>query len=205
MLVGTHTITYTATDASNNTAICSWTIAVQDAQIPDIECPAGIQYLETNNGNCSHTLSGTLLDPSVVENCAVASLTNNFNNASSLDGAVFPQTATPTIVTWKVTDNHGNSATCSFAVIVVDNDAPTVAFCPSDIVVDNDTDECDAVVTYSTPTFNDNCGGLNKPGTLVLGLASGSTYPVGHNSGTILVLRCFGQRPCRVLLQRDGE
>ncbi|MCB0573513.1 MAG: HYR domain-containing protein, partial [Saprospiraceae bacterium] len=71
MLVGTHTITYVATDPSGNTALCSWTITVNDAQLPDIECPAGIQYLETNNGNCSHTVSGTLLDPSVVENCAV--------------------------------------------------------------------------------------------------------------------------------------
>jgi hypothetical protein len=50
---------------------------------------------------------------------------------------------------------------------------------PPNIVVDNDTDECDAVVTYSTPTFNDNCGGLNKPGSLVLGLPSGSEFPLG--------------------------
>ncbi|MCB0544460.1 MAG: HYR domain-containing protein, partial [Saprospiraceae bacterium] len=179
MLVGTHTITYVATDPSGNTALCSWTITVNDAQLPDIECPAGIQYLETNNGNCSHTVSGTLLDPSVVENCAVSSLTNNYNNGNSLNAAVFPQTAVPAIVTWMVSDNHGNTATCSFAVIVMDNDAPVVASCPSDIIQSNDAGECSAIVNYATPTFNDNCGGAAQPGSLVQGLASGSTFPPG--------------------------
>jgi hypothetical protein len=37
--VGITTVTYTATDAAGNVMLCSFTVTVQDTEIPDIDCP----------------------------------------------------------------------------------------------------------------------------------------------------------------------
>ncbi|MCB0542809.1 MAG: HYR domain-containing protein, partial [Saprospiraceae bacterium] len=93
--VGEHTIKYIADDDNGNTTSCVFKIKVRDMQLPDIECPSGIQYLETNNGQCSHTLSGTYLNASVVENCGLDYVRNDYTNASTLNGAVFPAGSYP--------------------------------------------------------------------------------------------------------------
>jgi len=46
----------------------------------------------------------------------VANVINNFNSSSTLDGASLPEGTTT--ITWTVTDNAGNTATCSFDLIV---------------------------------------------------------------------------------------
>ncbi len=64
-----------------------------------------------------YTVSGTEFDlTETSDNCAVDSITNDFNNASSLAGAVLP-VGTTTVV-WTVTDKAGNSATCSCDIAV---------------------------------------------------------------------------------------
>ncbi|MBK7939750.1 MAG: HYR domain-containing protein [Lewinellaceae bacterium] len=177
--IGLHHIKYTADDDYGNKSYCEFDIKVRDMQLPDIECPSGIQYLETNNGNCSHTLTGTYLNASVVENCGLDYVRNDYTNSGTLNGAVFPVGSWPIVVTWKAEDWSGNTATCSFAIIVVDNDEPTVASCPSDKTVSNDYGDCGAEVTYALPRFNDNCGGAYQPGTLIQGGASGDFFNVG--------------------------
>ena len=57
---------------------------------------------------------------------------------------------------WTVTDNSGNSSTCSFNIIVVDNQAPVLS-CPDAIIVNSDSDKCGSVVTFNTPIASDNC------------------------------------------------
>ena len=55
-------------------------------------------------------------------------------------------------VVWTVTDIHGNSATCTQLVIVVDNEAPTIT-CPADITVSSGS-FCgvgSAIVTFPMP------------------------------------------------------
>ncbi|MBK8194567.1 MAG: HYR domain-containing protein [Lewinellaceae bacterium] len=177
--IGMHTIKYVADDDNGNTTTCEFKVTVRDMQLPDIECPSGIQYLETNNGNCSHTLTGTYLNASVVENCGLDYVRNDYTNSPTLNGAVFPVGPWPIVVTWKAEDWSGNTATCTFAVIVVDNDAPTVASCPQDKTVSNDYGDCGAEVSYALPRFNDNCGGAYQPGTLIQGGSSGDFFNVG--------------------------
>jgi hypothetical protein len=177
--VGLHTIRYVADDDYGNTAVCEFTIRVRDMQVPDIECPSGIQYLETNNGKCSHTLTGTYLNATATENCALDYLRNDYNGTGTLNGAEFPVGTLPIVVKWTAEDVHGNSATCTFAIIVVDDDEPTVASCPGDKTVRNDDGECGANVWYALPRFNDNCGGAYQPGTLIQGGAPGDFFNVG--------------------------
>ncbi len=56
---------------------------------------------------------------------------------------------------------------------------PTIAFCPDNMLVNVDPGNCNAVVNYSLPIFNDNCDGPGLAGTLAAGLPSGSVFPVG--------------------------
>jgi len=65
----------------------------------------------------NYTVSGTEFDPTATnDNCGVANVINGFNSTSTLAGATLPEGTTP--ITWTVTDNAGNTATCSFDVIV---------------------------------------------------------------------------------------
>jgi hypothetical protein len=65
---------------------------------------------------------------------------------------------------------------CGFTVTVTDITRPTIT-CPADIVVDNKTGSCDAIVTYSYPAYSDNCFGATM--TRLSGFSSGATFPVG--------------------------
>jgi gliding motility-associated-like protein len=96
--VGTTVVEWTATDACGNTASCQMTVTVNDTEAPVIECPADIS-------TCS--LPVNLGTPVVSDNCGIESVTNNA-----------PQSFTSgtTIITWTVTDIHGNIATCDQTV-----------------------------------------------------------------------------------------
>jgi gliding motility-associated-like protein len=61
------------------------------------------------------------------------------------------------MVTWTVTDLHGNSDTCQEEVIITDNELPVIT-CPADITVNNDTGKCTAAVTIGASQATDNCG-----------------------------------------------
>ena len=54
-----------------------------------------------------------------------------------------------------VTDMSGNTAMCSFLVMVQDNERPTIT-CPEDIVMTTDPGTCSATVLYSV-NASDNC------------------------------------------------
>ena len=121
-------------------------------------------------------MEGSALDAIGSDNCAVASLKNDFNNDYTLHDAVFPIGNTD--VEWTVKDAAGNTRKCAYTVVVLDDDDPTVQECPSNITKNNDTDLCSAAVTYEV-LFKDNCDGNNRVGELIEGLPSGASFPVG--------------------------
>ncbi|MEK7226623.1 MAG: HYR domain-containing protein, partial [Bacteroidota bacterium] len=83
-------------------------------------------------------------------------------------------------VTYTVTDDGGNSASCTFNVTVLDTQAPTVN-CPAPITVTTPVGSCTAIVNY-TVTASDNCPGAVAQ--LVSGPASGSAFPIGTTTVT---------------------
>ncbi|MCO6492278.1 MAG: HYR domain-containing protein, partial [Phaeodactylibacter sp.] len=179
------TVTYEATDADGNSVTCSFVVAVEDMQLPDLSCPVSFITFDTNNGNCSYTVQSGMLDPDASDNCSVTGLTHNYAAAPSsttLDGASFPEGMTT--VVWTAVDAAGNSISCTMDIMVEDDDTPLVADCPADINTGNDAGECGAIVNYDAPVFNDNCGGTNHSGTLVEGLPSGTLFPVGTTTVT---------------------
>jgi len=189
--VGTTTVTYTATDeAGNESAICSFTVTVDDNEDPVISgCPANITQ-NNDAGECSAVVTWT--EPTASDNCTdPGDLTWN---KSHNPGSTFP--VGTTTVTYTATDEAGNeSAVCSFTVTVDDNEAPTVANCPSDINTNTDAGICSAVVNYSMPTFNDNCDGVGLTGTLVSGLDSGQPFPIGTTTVTYNYTDAAGNNP----------
>jgi hypothetical protein len=79
---------------------------------------------------------------------------NNITGTSTLQGAVF--TLGTTNVVWTITDGSGNTASCSYNVVVVDSQNPTIT-CPANVVVSTNSG-CNATdVNIGTPTVSDNC------------------------------------------------
>ena len=183
--LGSTTVTWTITDNSSNTATCSFDVVVSDNEDPTITC-VGNQSKDSDAGTCDYTVVGSEFDPtSTDDNCGIASVVNDFNGGATLAGAVFPLGSTT--VTWTITDNSSNTATCSFGVVVSDNEDPTIT-CVGNQVKDSDAGTCTYTVVGSEfdPTAtDDNCGissvtnDFNGGATL-----AGAVFPLGSTTVT---------------------
>jgi len=172
--IGVTTETFEVTDASGNTASCSFTITVNDTEQPVIECPEDIE-VSNDAGACSAIVNYSL--PTANDNCDGSIAPVLVDGLSS--GSAFPVGITN--VTYEATDLAGNVSSCTFTVEVLDNELPDIT-CPADIVVDAVSGDCDAAVNYADPSFSDNCPGATLQ--LIDGLPSGSDFPVGTTTIT---------------------
>lgn len=134
-------------------------LAAKNVQIDNVDptlfCVTN-QVKNTNPGQCDYTVAGTEFDlQSHSDDCAVASVVNDFNGGSTLNGAKIP-VGTTTII-WTVTDNAGNNNSCSFDVTVTDNEIPTVT-CPGN-QTENYTASCNFILPDYTglSVVSDNC------------------------------------------------
>ena len=158
---------------------CSFTVTVNDTELPTITCNAPV-VVNNDLGVCGAVVT---YSNSSTDNCPGQIITQTAGLAS---GSVFPiGTTTNTFV---VTDASGNTATCSFTVTVNDTELPTIT-CNAPVVVNNDLGVCGAVVTYSNSS-TDNCPG--QVITQTAGLASGSVFPVGTTTNTFVVTDASG-------------
>lgn len=172
--VGTTTETYTVTDASGNAVSCSFTVTVEDNEDPTIVCGSDIT-IPADLGICGAVVNYQI--PTATDNCTsglVPVLTSGLNS-----GDLFP--VGTNIVTFEVTDAAGNSAQCDITITVLDEESPTIT-CPGDIEIDAISGDCEAIVNYADPMFDDNCPGTTI--SLVSGLASGENFPVGISTVT---------------------
>uniref|UniRef100_UPI001F58315C HYR domain-containing protein n=1 Tax=Aestuariivivens marinum TaxID=2913555 RepID=UPI001F58315C len=172
--VGTTTVTWTVTDGSGNTATCEQIVTVTDNENPTITCAVPVVSYDTDPDVCTFTVVDTSLNPtSAGDNCGVASVLNDFNNSSTLNGATFPLGTTS--VTWTITDGSGNTATCEQIVTVTDNQNPTIT-CPADVSVNADAGLCTASgVNLGTPVTDDNCSVASVTNDAVEPFALGDT------------------------------
>lgn len=169
--VGTHIVEWTVTDVTGLSAICQMKVRVKDAQLPSISCPGNLS-LNTEPNQCTKTVS--FASPSFSDNCAGAKLVQTGGLSS---GSAFPKGMN--LVSWKVTDASGNTAGCQTSVEITDAQPPSIS-CPANLVRNTDLGQCGATVSYSVPTFSDNCAGafVEREG----GGASGSFFPKGTNT-----------------------
>src|SRR5690606_36935589 len=161
---------------------CNTTVTVQDVTAPTISCVSSPQNRNADTGFCTYTAQGAEFDPvSVNDNCGIASVTNDYDNTSSLAGSSFP--VGNTVVVWTVTDLCGLTATCPYTVTVVDNQNPTITCAVPANPYNTDPGVCTYTVTDNSlnPTATgDNCSvasvvnSFNGTNTL-----NGAVFPLG--------------------------
>ncbi len=162
--VGTTNVTCSSTDTHGNTGSASFNVTVQDTTPPTISgVPAGFSVEATGpSGAVAAYTSPTasdLVDGSDPVNCAPAS------------GSTFPVGTTN--VNCTSADAHGNTATASFQISVVDTTAPTITV-PANVTADA-TGPSGASVTYAV-SATDLVDGTDP---VACAPASGSTFPLG--------------------------
>ena len=189
--VGVTTVTYVVEDAAGNTNTCNFLVTISDDENPTITCPANVAQ-NIDPGNCSAVVN-SIAPVATNDNCGVtlqtwtlagatvgASPGVGINNAS---GQTF--NVGTTTVTYVIEDAAGNSATCSFDVVITDNENPTIT-CPANVVQNNDAGFCSAVVNGIAPVATgDNCGVVIQTWSMA-GATVGNSPAVGINdiSGT---------------------
>ena len=135
--VGTYNIV--VTDANGCTDSASGMVNQVDPENPTITCPATAN-ISMDAGVC--TSSASIGVPDTDDNCGVA--TTVVDNPG-------PYSLGTTTVTWTVTDDNGNTATCSQDVVVTDDENPTIVGCPSDINITPASSDCSPEVTWDIP------------------------------------------------------
>ncbi|MFD0976413.1 HYR domain-containing protein, partial [Salinimicrobium gaetbulicola] len=191
---GTTTVTWQISDGLNILASDDQIVEVVDNEDPNITCLTE-KTRNTNTDTCTYVVTGTEFDPAgYSDNCPGATITNNFNNSTSLAGTVFPKGTTT--VRWTITDATGiNSVSCSFDVVVTDNEIPEIS-CINEQNRVTDAGECTytAVGTEFDPaTFGDNCPGatitndFNNSNSL-----AGAVFPEGTTTVTWTVIDATG-------------
>jgi len=176
---GTTVVVWKATDTATptaNTSTCSFTVTVNDAQLPSITCPSNI-VKANDTGQCSAVVTYTA--PTASDNCAGVT-TALHSAANTASGSVFPKGQTT--VAWRATDAAGLTKTCTFRITVNDSENPAIT-CPTVAPTTTTANSCaSAPLTYATPTATDNCTGVTV--LRISGPASGSNFPAGTTNVT---------------------
>jgi hypothetical protein len=168
--VGTTTVTWTVTDGSGNINTCTQTVTVIDNELPTISCVADIT-VNTVPGNCGRIVNYAA--PTYVDNCLVAVMVQS-DNSGLTSGSWFP--VGTTVQEYTMTDQAGNSVTCSFTVTVIDNQAPIITNCPTSMMAYSSDENCNAVAFWGVPVATDNCpSGL----TMTSNYAPGAEFALG--------------------------
>ncbi|MDT0646054.1 HYR domain-containing protein [Zunongwangia sp. F260] len=144
--VGDTDVTYRVTDASGNTAECTFTVTVTENvdEIPPVftNCPSEDITITTATGQCD--VAAPFPMPEATDNSGEVSVELSSDLGFEDRFPIGEHT-----VTYTATDEEGNSTVCSFRVIVTE-DVPPQVFCP-----DPKTETFDPEVGYTVPDYRD--------------------------------------------------
>ncbi|GEM_PF-2310446 len=189
---GVHTLIYEATDASGNTATCSFTVTVVDNQFPFIpNMPADLTVF-TTAGDCGAVVNWA--SPSFpIDNCGIDAFGPTGGNSGDFFGVGVHS------IKYVAVDINGNVTVETLVITVQDNLPPTIN-CPTSVSVTVDgssIDDPSGILTGSQPIDCDNiqldlaaltaadaCGVFTFVQTA--GLPSGSTFPIGATTMSYL-------------------
>lgn len=198
---GITTVTWTAADASGNTATCFYTVTVSDATAPVISScgGSGIVSVNTNPGNCSYTVNGISWNPTATDNCGGVLTANYTMSGATIGSGVGTLNNVSfnlgfTTVLWTVTDVAGNASTCQFQVNVTDNQAPSITCVTGGpFTVPSNTGTCTYTQTSNAwnASASDLCAGTVSVSYTLSGATTGTGTSLNgqvFNSGTTQVL-----------------
>ncbi|TNE50371.1 MAG: T9SS type A sorting domain-containing protein [Bacteroidetes bacterium] len=175
--VGANAVTLTVTDNNSNSSTCSATVTVTDQVAPIAVCQNVTVQLDTR-GNGS--ASAGAVDNNSSDACGIANLSLSNTGFDCNDiGA--------NAVTLTVTDNNGNSSTCSATVTVEDNVAPA-AIC-QDVTIQLDADGNGTTYTEAINNGSSDACGIDG---YALSQSSFDCSHVGANTVTLFVTDIHG-------------
>lgn len=171
--IGVTVVNFKSTDFFGNVSTCSMKVTVVDKYSPEISCPSNITKETDTNKDGTNVTWAT---PVVLENCS-----NPVIVTSDIQPNSYFKIGS-TNVTYKATDQIGNSASCSFTVNVIDTESPKID-CPTvPITVFADTLKCGQTVPL--PTYSDNSGKVPLISAST-NLSPNNFYPVGKTDISI--------------------
>ncbi|HEV7780185.1 MAG TPA: HYR domain-containing protein [Chitinophagaceae bacterium] len=180
---GTTTVTATATNACG-TQTCTFTVTVNDVEVPTVTCPANIT-VTSPVGSCSAVVNYLVTG---ADNCPGVTTTRSSGPAS---GSSFPVGITT--ITYFATDAGGLvSVPCSFTITVIDAQLPVISSQPVNRTVCVGSNATFSVVstnvgTYQWQAYNGTTWN-NIPG------ANGASYTVNN------VTQSMNTNPYRVII-----
>lgn len=152
---GITTVHYFAVDNFGNISTeCTFTIDIRDVQKPIItKCPDS-RNIFVNPNSCSGTVPNMIPELTFKDNCNVTVTQSPV--AGTLFGTMHNSTQ---IVTFTVTDQGGNTATCTATLTLKDNIVPVITTCPPSRNVNTVLNTCSGIVPNLLPEliWSDNC------------------------------------------------
>ncbi|MBL7828627.1 MAG: HYR domain-containing protein [Saprospiraceae bacterium] len=156
--LGSHTVTFTATDKCGNSSTKSIKLVVRDATLPTAVCINGISVSLQSGGTVS--IGVTQVNNNSFDNCGIASMqVQRLNPNTTLGNSITfncndADAVTQHPVRLVVRDLSGNESACETFVVVQDNVPPTIT-CPTNLTVlcNANTD----VSSTGAATATDNC------------------------------------------------
>jgi len=171
-------VTWTVTDECGASGTATANIIIQADVLPPVflNCPTQDIIVNVNTADCQARVN---YPTPVATDCNTpVTVTPAMTNIAS--GGIFPL-GTSTI-SFEAEDACGNTATCSFDIIVEDNDTPTLA-CPSDVTLCTDDGSCTfEATTVLDPFFNENCTGATLTYTIVNDGTTTNSPATGFNT-----------------------
>jgi len=171
--IGETIVTWTAIDASDNSAITTQTVTIVDTTKPGLSIPDD-QTVEASS------LDETLVDIGQAEANDITGISSIVHNAPD----VFPLGST--LIAWTATDNHGNITTAYQTITVVDTTSPVII--PPQDITSEATDPIMNYIEFGELVASDSVGIESiindKPTTFPLGSTT-VTWTVTDTSGNI--------------------
>ncbi len=170
---GNQFISFTATDISGNSSVCSFLLTMADTLAPTLTCvPDQDEYV---NSNCEFTLADYTSLASATDNCGGIT----FITQSPAAGTVV--TGTVSVVTITAQDGLGNSTNCTFNVNLIDTIKPVINICVNDTTIGADAN-CEYIMADFSSLLGatDNCNNITITQSVAIGtsLSTGSTTTV---------------------------
>ena len=186
--VGRSSVTFLASNSYGRRQTSTFDVIVTDKTPPSIICPGDIKVTCPAG---SKTAKVKYRSPTYSDNCPNVLLTQLSGPQS---GSEVP--LGETVIAYKASDPSGNTAECSFKVIV-ESEAPIAnewkINCPADVVVSNKAGKCGADVNYTAPTIT---GSKDIAVEQMSGTISGHFFPVGSTINTFKASNKSGDKQC---------
>ena len=160
-MTGMQVVTFYLSDECGNIASCTAKISIEDTTPPDVTCPDDltIECGESLNPDVNEELLGWLNSATGSDVCGSVSLDGTsysefeFGEGCGMTGMQ--------VVTFYLSDDCGNEATCTAKVSIVDTTPPTIT-CPDDLTIecldDKTLDNEEIADWIDSASGDDDCG-----------------------------------------------